>query len=149
MRKLLLLTLIVVLSACSVGTGSELSRNREKWEVSDINNYRFSLHVGCFCAFMDKMPLSIEVRNDQVVSISYANGEGVASDDPDLGFFTKFTTIDQIFAELESGETSKADSVTMTFDPTYGFPAEVQVDRIKLAADDEFSLSISNFEILQ
>jgi hypothetical protein len=149
MRKLLLLAMIVVLSACSVGTGSELSRNQEKWEVSDINNYRFSLHIGCFCGFMDKMPLTIEVRNGQVVSINYANGESVTPDDLDLGFFNQFTTIDQIFAELESGETSKADAVTMTFDPTYGYPSEVQVDRIKLAADDEFSLSISNFEILQ
>jgi hypothetical protein len=114
-----------------------------KWEVSDINNYRFALS-----AFLrlygqdaaDDRSTERPGRFDQLSRRKRHPGRLVS-----LQPFP----IDQIFAELESGETSKADAVTMTFDPTYGYPSEVQVDRIKLAADDEFSLSISNFEILQ
>ena len=149
MRRLLLLTLAIVLSACSVGAPSELNRSQDKWDKSGITGYRYSLFIGCFCAFRDRMPLSIEVRDGKVVSMAYANGESISPDDPQLEFFSRFATLDALFAELKSGPASKADEVTVTYDSTYGYPSEMQVDQIKLAADDEYSVSISDFEILE
>jgi len=150
MKKLVLLVLALVLSACSaLGGGSELDRSRAVWERAGIQDYRFNLHIGCFCVFTDLMPLTVEVRGGEVVSMTYADGTPVTADDPQREFFMRFATIDSLFAELASGESSKADKVEVTYDPTRGFPATMYVDQIELAADDEYSVEISNFEPLQ
>ena len=38
MKKLILLTLIVILTACSAAAPSELDRNRQTWQDSDITH---------------------------------------------------------------------------------------------------------------
>ncbi|MBI5965548.1 MAG: hypothetical protein HY863_18885 [Chloroflexi bacterium] len=149
MKRLLLLTLIVILTACSVGTPSELDRNRQTWQDSGITHYRFSLHIGCFCAFRDKMPITVEVQNDEIVSMTYSDGTVIAQDDPNYEIFSQHATIERLFTELEAGLGGDADEVTVTYDSTYGFPSEIYFDYIKAAVDDELSLSVSNFEVLK
>ena len=149
MKNLLLLTLIVILTACSVGTPSELDRNRQIWQDAGITHYRFSLHIGCFCVFRDQMPITVEVLNDEIVSITFPDGTLVAADDPSYETFAKHATIERIFTELEAGLSGDAEEVTVTYDATYGFPNEIYFDYIQAAADDEISLSVSNFEVLQ
>jgi hypothetical protein len=64
-------------------------------------------------------------------------------------FFDRFATIDRLFDDMQSGQTSKADKVEATYDATYGFPSRVNVDAIQNAVDDEYSVQISNFEALK
>ncbi|MFM8424819.1 MAG: DUF6174 domain-containing protein [Chloroflexota bacterium] len=56
--------------------------------------------------------------------------------------------MDLLFAELKS-EMAEAEELTVAYDPQYGFPSEVWIDRIKLAVDDEMSLQVTNFEVLE
>jgi len=60
----------------------------------------------------------------------------------------KYATIDRLFSELGSDAVQEADSLTVSYDSTYGFPVEVAIDYIELAADDELYLSVSAFEPL-
>jgi Family of unknown function (DUF6174) len=147
MKKLLLLFLIVVLTACSVG-GSELSRNQQKWQDANIQHYRFSLNIGCFCAFRDQMPLTIEVLNGEIVSLTNAEGDSIDSTDSNYEYYARYLTIDRLFSELEAVLAGEADEVTVTYDSTYDFPAQISIDYIKEAADDELGLSVSGFEAL-
>ena len=149
MKKLILLTLIVILTACSSGTPSELDRNRQTWQDAGITHYRFSLHIGCFCAFRDKMPITVEVQNNQIVSMIYPDGTPIAETDPNYEIFSKHATIERLFSELEAGLSGGAEEITVTYDSTRGFPGEIYFDYIKQAADDELSLSVSNFEALK
>jgi hypothetical protein len=151
MKKLLLFAMALILAACSaMGTGgTDLSRNQSKWDKAGIKNYRYSLHIGCFCAFRDRMPLTVEVRDGKMVSMSYSDGTPVSAEDMQIDFFQQFSTIDGIFADLSTGGASKAEKVEVTYDPTYGFPAQVYVDQILQAADDEYSVQVSNFEVLK
>lgn len=153
MKKLILLTLIVILTACSAGTPTdtptELERNRQTWQDAGITHYSFSLNVGCFCAFRDQMPLTIEVQNGKVVSITALDGTLVPATDPGYETFERYATIDRIFSELEAGLAGGADEVTVTYDATYGFPREIYFDFILEAADDELSITVSNFVALQ
>ena len=146
MRKLTLLFIVLVLSACSMGGKSETQRNQEKWQGANISHYRYNLFVGCFCVFSQDMPLVVEVKDGQVVSMEYQSGKEIDASSREL--FDKYATIDRIFSELETNINGKADEVTVTYDPTYGFPTKVNVDFIKNAADDELSLTVSNFEKL-
>ena len=148
MKKLTLLLLALILAACSAG-GSELSRNQSKWQDADVNHYRFQLSVGCFCLFRSQMPVTVEVKDGEVISIVDVNGEDFPMDDPMSEFALRYATIDRLFSELGSDAVQEADHLTLSFDPTYGFPTEVAIDYMELAADDELYLSVSAFEPLQ
>ena len=148
MKKLILLTLIVILTACSTAVPSELDRNRQTWQDSGVTHYRFSLHIGCFCVFRDQMPITVEVLNGEIVSMTLPDGTLVAETDPSYETFSKHATIERLFSELEAGLAGDAEEVTVTYDSTHGFPSEIYFDYIQAAADDEISLSVSNFEAL-
>ena len=148
MKKIILITLAIVLAACSAG-GSELSQNLEKWQDAHISHYRFSLNISCFCAFRDQMPLTVEVRDGQIVHMATVDGTLVLDTDQNYEFYAPHATIDLLFAELDAAVTDGADSVTVTYDATYGFPTEIAIDYSQEIADEEMYYSISGFEALQ
>jgi len=148
MKKITLLLLALILAACTAGGGTELSRNQSKWQDANISHYRFELTVGCFCPFRSQMPMIVEVQNGEIVSMIDVNGQAVSTDDPMSEFIVKYATIDRLFSELESDSVQKADKLTVSYDPTYGYPSEISIDFIELAADDELYLAASAFEQL-
>jgi hypothetical protein len=148
MKKITLLLLALILAACSAVGESELSRNQSKWQDAGITHYRFQLSVSCFCLFRSQMPLTIEVKDGEIVSMIDVNGEAFPMDDPMSDLVMKHATIDRLFSELGSDSVQEAENLTMSFDPTYGFPVEVAIDYIELAADDELYLSVAGFEPL-
>lgn len=149
MKKLLLLTLIFifVFTACSSG-GSDLSRNQRKWADANITHYRMELNISCFCAFRNQMPLTVEVNDGQIVSLTTADGTQVLDTDANYQFFAPHATIDLLFAELETAVNEGADSITVTYDPAYGFPTEIAIDISQQMADEEMYYSITNFAAL-
>ena len=149
MKKLILLTLIVILTACSAGAPTELERNRQTWQDSGITHYRFSLNIGCFCAFRSQMPITVEVQNGEIISITYPDGTLAVETDPGYESFSRYATIDRIFSELEAGLAGDAEEITVTYDSTNGFPSDIYFDYIQAAADDEISITASNFEALK
>ena len=146
MRKLIFIFIVLALAACSAGNQSEIERNKEKWQDANITHYRHNLTLGCFCVFSQDMPLVIEVMDGNVVSMEYKSGNPIDTTNREL--FERFSTIDRIFSELEADLAGAADEVTVTYDPTYGFPVEVTIDYVKEATDDELYLTISDFEVL-
>jgi hypothetical protein len=146
MKKFFYIFIALALATCSIGSKSEIERNQEKWQGTNIQHYRFNLSLGCFCVFSQDMPLVIEILNNQVVSMEYQSGNPV--DAANREYFERFATIDRIFSELEADLRGKADKVAVTYDPTYGFPAQVNIDYIENATDDELGLTVSEFEVL-
>ena len=148
MRKILFVILAVLLTACAslVGqAGSEVNSDQEKWQNANVSHYRYELSISCFCIFAQDMPLVIEVKDGEVVSMEYKSGKEI--DPALLEQFQRYDTIDKIFAELEKAQ-SEAERVEVTYDETYGFPNQITIDQAQMAADDELYLTISNFEVL-
>lgn len=146
MNKIILLLTAVALAACAVGGGSELSSNQTKWQQADIDRYRFQLGVSCFCPVGGLMPMTVEVQDSEVVSITDVNGEAFPESDPMYDFVLRYATIERLFTELESEDVQGADELSVAYDATYGFPSEVAIDFIGQAVDDELYISVSNFE---
>lgn len=152
MKKLTLLLIAIVLTACSAiqpaaaTPTSDFDRAQQKWQDANISHYRFNLFIGCFCIFTEDMPLTIEVNDGKVVSMELKTGKEI--DSSFLELFNRYATIDQIFAELGKALGGEADAVTVTYDETYGFPSEVSIDFDQQAADEEIYLTISEFESL-
>jgi len=141
----LFFVLVLALSACN--GASEFKRNQDKWEGQNINHYRFTVIVGCFCPFAGA-EVTYEVLNGQVVTESVKP----ASDRPDdpariSEFYQPYNTIDKAFDYVQ-GAINEADKTTIVYDPTYGFPTSVSVDLIEMAMDDEMYLTLNHFEVL-
>lgn len=141
--------LTVAVSTPTPDIGAELARQEAIWQRHNIRNYRYQLMVGCFCPMNATMPITVEVRDGAVVSLTDANGAPVALNDPGNGFFMQYTTIPGIYAALATAEFRAADTLTVTYDSTYGFPSEMSADFIEMAVDDELYLSVSAFTPLQ
>lgn len=148
MKRFILLMLAFMLAACTSGGASDYDKNLEKWNDAGIAHYRYSLFIGCFCPFMEEMPITIEVNNGEVVSMTSAKGP-IDATNPLKEVADRYSTIDRVFLALKADQTGDAEDVIAAYDPTYGFPANVAVDNIKEAVDDEISYQVSNFEVLK
>ena len=78
--------------------------------------------------------------------MEFQNGNAI--DEGSRELFEKFATIDRIFAEIEADLAGAADQVTVTYDPTYGFPVDLTIDYVQEATDDELYITVSDFETL-
>ena len=132
----------------SPDVAADIAPNYQRWNEAGIRDYRFVLMVGCYCPMNAMMPITVEVRDSAVVTLTDANGEVVALDDAGASFFMKYTTIDAIYAELTSARFDEADKLTITFDPTYPVPATISADFIEMAVDDELYVGISEFTVV-
>jgi Family of unknown function (DUF6174) len=153
-----LIRFLVILSACQPTTPSvpastatpfslaerALDRNQQKWQQAGISHYRFRLTIRCFCPDIQG-PLLVEVENDQVVSMEYQSGSTL--DTASREAFEPYGTINRIFALVTSDLHGERKEVTVTYDPTYGFPTEFFTD-FHEGADDELTLMIEAFEVL-
>lgn len=143
---ILFLTLAaLLLSSCSILPNRDLNSAKARWQNAHVSHYRYQLRVGCFCAFMDRMPLMVEVANGTLKSMAYNDGTPVPPDQ--LPTFARYSPIDTMFS-FTADALHRADEVKVEYDATYGFPSTVQIDYMKDAVDDELALSITNFERL-
>lgn len=157
MKKLLIFVLAIVLSACTTIANagqpkSDVEKARDKWQAANISHYRMNLFVSCFCVFNEEMPLVVEVRDGEVVSLESESGKEL--NPTNLQYYERYLTIEKLFAEIEKGfktegsDSGAADKVTVTYDETYGFPTEINIDFVEEAIDDELYITVSNFEAL-
>jgi hypothetical protein len=156
MRKLLLLALTIVLSACTAianagGPKSEAEQARDKWQAANISHYQVNVDVSCFCAFRDEMPLIVEVKDGEVVSLKSATGKEL--NPSNLQYYERYLTIDKLLNEIEKGfkaadSENAADKVEVQYDETYGFPTTINIDFVEQAVDDELYITVSDFQQL-
>ncbi len=144
---LMILAAALLLSACGL-TGSEFDRQRAAWDEQAVAHYRFTVTVQCFCPFAN-VPVTYEVLDGQVVNTS-------VGPEVDLGGATleqvtsmtgDFDTVEKLFVYVGRA-LNEADKVEVIYDETFGFPAQVSVDWIEMAVDDEFAFSVTGFEAL-
>ena len=139
----LFFALVLTLSACS--GGSAFQKNHEKWEGQNINHYRFTVAVSCFCPFAN-VEVTYEVLNGQVVDqFVQSSPDNLVDEALVSDFYQPYNTIEKVF-DYVGRAVNEADKTTIEYDTTYGFPTNVSVDWIELAMDDEMYLTLSNFE---
>ena len=145
--RIITLFLILVLTISACGGGSVFQQNQKKWEGQNINHYRFTVAVSCFCPFAN-VEVTYEVLNGQVVNQSVQSSPDNPVDEVLVNdFYQSYNTIEKIF-DYVGGAINDADETTIEYDPTYGFPTDISVDWIKQAVDDEMYLTLSNFKAL-
>jgi hypothetical protein len=114
------------------------------WESQAIDDYRYTLQVGCFCLVDVTRPVIVEVKDGQVASITYAE-DGTAAD-PAL--FERYDSIDKLFAIINEAEAQEPARLDVTYDEATGVPQSVVIDISEQMADEELYLEVSDFEAL-
>lgn len=155
MKRKLLVGLVAVLAVIGVVAGAVLAQGlpgqggplegRALWESQGIEHYRFTLSRSCFC--LARGPVVIEVRNGKVVSIVDAETGGSEVD----GFavseiFGDVDTIEELFGRIDAAEGAAV--LQVSYDATFGYPAEIYIDQSELMADEEIGYTVSDFEVL-
>jgi hypothetical protein len=115
------------------------------WESQAVNDYRYTIQVGCFCITDLTRPVTIEVQDGEVASVTYVDDGSAA--DPLL--FEQYNSIDKVFAIIADAEAQDPVRLDVTYDETYGVPLSVNIDISEQIADEELYLTLSGFEPIQ
>ena len=148
MKKIIFIVLALILAACGSVPSNEFDQNVTKWNDANISHYRMQVGVSCFCPFGDINPITVEVKDGQIVSMVGANGAEVLDTDPVYASLSQYGNVDSLFTWLGQA-LADADKIEVSYDATYGFPNNVAVDYIAEATDDEIWIEVSNFEVLE
>jgi len=122
----------------------ELYRNQQRWYAYNLKNYRYTLQISCFCTEEFRQPVIIEVRNGKLKSISRPKGGATI----DLEAFERYSTIPKLFNLVKKAIADKADRITVSYNPKYGYPTSISIDQSEMIADEEIYLTISNFQVI-
>lgn len=116
-----------------------LEINRERWRKHRIDSYRITEENTCF--FCDPAAV-VTVREGKIVSIVDSRGNDISDTRP----YIPFRTIDEVFDFIDSNLRSRPFELSAQYDPEFGYPTRVYVDRRNRVADDELAIAIDAFE---
>ena len=142
---ILLLALVPGLTACKWEQKRELSLNREKWQAQDITDYRYEISIISYWGENALMPLTLEYRNGQLISVVDTEGNVQEL------FWDRLGGINAVFQEVEDALARKKRKVEeIEYDPAFGFPTFVYIFYNQTGVGAEYTrrYTISHFEVL-
>jgi hypothetical protein len=87
----------------------------------------------------------VEVRNNRVTSITAANtGKPVNQE-----YFRQYNSVPKLFNLIQNAIANKADSMSITYHPTLGYPTQINIDESAQMADEERYLTIENLRVIR
>jgi hypothetical protein len=144
---LLLAMALLGLSACDNDsddrTNPELTTARQLWDDAALQDYQYTLSRSCFCE------VSPDGAGDFVIAIKSGAVESAFHRDSGVYLTDEqihdLPSIDDLFALVDSAYRHHADRIEVTYDPTFGFPLSIYIDRRSAVGDDEIRYQISEF----
>lgn len=118
---------------------AELEANRRRWAARGIDDYTFTVEVGCFCPPEFRGPFSVTVEDGEIAQATF-EGEPIGE-----GVDRRFLTVEGLFGFVERN--AYAESIQVTYHPELGYPELIDVDPVHHAFDEEIRVSILEFTI--
>jgi hypothetical protein len=128
---------------------NELEKNRAKWESLHITHYQMSVDLPYSSEGYDPMlmPLIVEVKDGNVVSVTNTQGEKVSSDD-DIYYDHYFFSVPGLFSYVSETYLEKPPSIEVSYDPTFGYPNTIYIDPWMEPCCQDFTISVQDFQVL-
>ncbi len=116
-----------------------LESARADWAARGNASYTIDQQWSCECGPVVYGKVRITVQNNHITNvISLKDGQPVPQNQWDM-----FSTIEELFEQLEEFETRTPFRSTVQFTPKYGYPAAITVDYSGEVVDDEFAITTS------
>ena len=148
-KRLLITAFLLVMPlgiiGCTVSQESEfendLNRNRQLWAEQNIEHYRYQVSATAQIPFPD---LIIEVNDGSPVTTTLVSATDIDWP-PEL--LNRVNSVPRLFQLVR--DERDADEISVTYDPVFGYPTEIDIDPDLHVVDEEFTYTINGFEILQ
>ena len=121
---------------------AQFEANIKKWQKANIKDYSFTFQRSCFCIRDVTRPVNLDIRNGKVNSASFSDTGKPLTDAASINK----VTIDDMFKAIKNGLDNNAETVRVTYDPTYGYPTSIFIDQSRQIADEETSFTIKDFQ---
>ncbi|MBN2716077.1 MAG: hypothetical protein JXX14_09500 [Deltaproteobacteria bacterium] len=137
---------------------AELAAQQEKWAESQPASYQYEMANLCFCPHLYSGPFKVTVTDHQIIEVLIGEwgdeiletaGNWLPADLSEDAMVQIDHGIEALFEEIKSVLESNPDHATVTYDPTWGFPREIDVDPYEDWIDDEYTTTIYRFTVLQ
>ncbi|WP_341529713.1 DUF6174 domain-containing protein [Nostoc sp. UHCC 0302] len=122
----------------------QYKKNRRLWNQQNILNYDYTYTNGCFCVEEARGPVVIQVRNGKTTSVTF-KGQPVSNPE----FFQKYDTVRKLFNVINQAIAHRAYKVDVQYDPTFGYPTQITIDKDAQLADEEIYIGISDFKVIE
>src|SRR6266496_1194559 len=110
----------------------ELEQNQVKWANQQITHYRMSVDLPYETTYYGQlpMPLTVEVNDNTVVSVTDAQGKiiSVEENNDSAYYYRYFFTVPGLFSYVHQYYLKKPPSVEITYDSAFGFPSSIFID---------------------
>ncbi len=130
----------------SVGSGeaADLRRAQTRWARAGVSDYAYTIRVIAFAPGVGR-PARVTVQNGRTISITPGDADPTPLENNGQ-VFARYATVDDLFAVIQRAIDTRADSLDVEYDPVLGYPTAITIDYIRLAADDELGVQVSQFE---
>ncbi|WP_251357792.1 DUF6174 domain-containing protein [Kangiella sp. TOML190] len=112
--------------------------NQQKWQAHALQNYSVNFQRSCFCPREFVQPLKLTIADGKVTTVMDSKSEAVGEQ---VAQSTK--TVSQVFAMIEKA-LDKAEQIEVKYDPQFGYPSQLFIDRSKRMADEEVRISFKD-----
>jgi len=139
------ITLGLLGAACStpLEPQDDLAIAQRRWQAAAIADYSFTFQRSCFCLHTATRAVTVTVHQRAWATLMYED-DGTAAD---TSLFRDFLTMERVFSFLRGSLEEDPATFEARYDAQLGYPAEVSIDYLANAIDDELSLWIAGFRI--
>jgi hypothetical protein len=121
-----------------------LDWNQAQWQRQHIRHYRYTFKNVSFANANNIYDVVIEVKDGQTVSLSKkSDGAPVA-----MAIFHDYSTIPKIFQRLHTIIEQAPFMCVVRYQFQTGIPVSADIDFSPRTTDDEYSLTLTDFEVL-
>ena len=121
-----------------------LDWNQAQWQRQDFRHYRYTFKNVSFANANNIYDVVIEVKDDQTVSMTKkSDGTPVA-----MALFQDYNTIPKIFQRLHTMVEHDPFTCIIRYQFQIGIPISADIDFSPRTTDDEYYLTLTDFEVL-
>ena len=134
----------------------DLERNQLLWESHQFIHYKYSIAFIGYGFEYARMPIQVEIQNDNILSAIDKEGVSLSENNPNddeyfylYGISLNQITIDGLFKYLRVILSKKPSAIRISYDIEYGFPREIYIDQFREPCCQDFTIEITNFQVIQ
>lgn len=121
----------------------QLQAAQTLWKQKQPEHYAITLKRSCFCPPEFNKPIEVRVYRGVIQQAT------IVPDGKPLPVDRKHDamTVEDLFKMIQDAIAGKAESVDVKYDPQFGFPTAISIDRSRMIADEEVYISVSDFKV--